>query len=288
MRVVIVTGLAGGGKTTALRALEDLGFFCCDNLPLPLFMDFVRNLEEEKISDCAISVDGRQHKFIPEYHRQIAALRAAGHHVEILFLEAADPVLFRRFSETRRRHPSSKDGVAEGIAQDRKALASFREEAIVVNTGGINVHELKQVITARFEINDPTASATLSVNLQSFGFKYGLPVESELVYDVRYLPNPHFDAELGPQDGRDRDVAAFVFSEAEAKQTVDRIEDYLRFSLPLYAREGKLYVTIGIGCTGGRHRSVAVSEELARRLGDDWHVMLRHRDLAKGNVRSQG
>lgn len=284
MRVIIVTGLAGGGKTTALRALEDLGFFCCDNLPIPLFRNFVESLEAQNISECAISVDGRQESFIPDYHREVSELRMAGHKVEVLFLEAADVVLFRRYSETRRRHPSSGDDIVEGIRHDREVLATLRDEAILVNTGGLNVHEIKEIINDRFR----SEKATLSVKLQSFGFKYGLPTESEVVFDVRYLPNPHFDKVLGPQDGRDRDVAAYVFSGPEAEETVSRIEDHLRFSLPLFAQEGKLYVTIGIGCTGGRHRSVAISEELTRRLGDDWHVLLRHRDLSKGTVRNQG
>ncbi len=284
MRIIIVTGLAGGGKTTALRALEDIGFFCCDNLPIPLFAGFVESLEKEDITDCAISVDGRQLRFIDECHRRVAALRAAGHNVEVLFVEAADEVLYRRYSETRRRHPLSGDDIAEGVRQDREALATLRNEASILNTGGLNVHEVKKIVSERYRSEEHK----LSINIQSFGFKYGLPSESELVFDVRYLPNPHFDPVLGPQDGRDRDVAAYVFGGPEAEETVDRIESHLRFALPLHAREGKLYIAIGIGCTGGRHRSVAIAEELTRRLGNDWHVLLRHRDLLKGTVRSGG
>ncbi|MCP4445289.1 MAG: RNase adapter RapZ [Myxococcales bacterium] len=284
MKIVIVTGLAGGGKTTALRALEDLGFFCCDNLPISLFSTFVGRLVVESIEKCAISVDGRQRLFVGAYHGQIAELRDAGHEVEVLFLEAADAVLFRRYSETRRRHPLSGDDVKEGIRQDREALASLRDEATVVNTGGLNVHEIKAIVTGRFE-GGPN---TLAVNIQSFGFKHGLPSESELVFDVRYLPNPYFDAVLCPHDGRDSQVSEFVLGADGAMETIDRIEDFLRFSLPLFAREGKLYITVGIGCTGGRHRSVALAEELARRLKESWHVLLRHRDLAKHTIRSLG
>lgn len=284
MKIVIVTGLAGGGKTTALRALEDLGFFCCDNLPVSLFSAFVKSLESESIKKCAISVDGRQQHLVSEYHGQVEQLRNAGHEVEVLFLEAADAVLFRRYSETRRRHPLSGDDVMEGIRQDREALASLREQATVVNSGGLNVHEIKAIVTGRFD-GGPN---TLAVNIQSFGFKHGLPQESELVFDVRYLPNPYFEPALGPQDGRDTQVSEFVFGSAEAMTTIERIEDYLRFSLPLFAREGKLYITVGIGCTGGRHRSVALAEELARRLRGNWHVLLRHRDLAKHTIRSLG
>jgi UPF0042 nucleotide-binding protein len=283
VRIIIVTGLAGGGKTTALRALEDVGFFCCDNLPIPIFEQFIASLEAEEIVDCAISVDGRQLPFMDDYIRQVAELRDAGHQVEVLFLEAADAVLFRRYSETRRRHPLSGEDVAEGIRQDREALSTLRDDATIINTGGLNVHEIKQIITQRYQAGD---GKRLAVNLQSFGFKYGLPVESEVVFDVRYLPNPHFDAILGPQDGRDRDVAAYVFANGEASATVDNIEQHLRHTLPLFEREGKVYLTLGVGCTGGRHRSVAIVEELASRLREDWHVQVRHRDLAKSAARS--
>lgn len=284
MRIVIVTGLAGGGKTTALRALEDLGFFCCDNLPVSLFESFVASLDAESIDKCAISVDGRQKHLIDDYHGQIDALKSMGHEVEVLFLEAADEVLLRRYSETRRRHPLSGDDVKAGIRQDREILASLRDGATVVNTGGLNVHEIKSIVTRRFE----DESSSIAVSIQSFGFKYGLPSESELVFDVRYLRNPYFDPVLGPQDGRDSQVADYVFASEGATETLDRIEEYLRFSLPLFANEGKLYITVGIGCTGGRHRSVALAEELARRIKEDWHVLLRHRDLAKHTIRSLG
>ncbi len=282
MRIVIVTGLAGGGKTTALRALEDLGFFCCDNLPVSLFSSFVQSLEAESIEKCAISVDGRQQHFIDDYHSQVASLREAGHLVEVLFLEAPDAVLFRRYSETRRRHPLSGDDVTEGIRQDREVLASLREQAFILNTGGLNVHEIKTIVSERFSVG----SKKLAVSVQSFGFKHGVPAESELVFDVRYLPNPYFDPALEPQDGRDAEVAEYVFAASEAMETIEHIERYLRFTLPLFAKEGKLYIRVGIGCTGGRHRSVALSEELARRLKGDWHVLLRHRDLAKRRARN--
>jgi UPF0042 nucleotide-binding protein len=284
MRIVIVTGLAGGGKTTALRALEDLGFFCCDNLPVPLYVSFIASLESEGISDCAISVDGRQLRFIDDYHRQVAELREAGHEVEVLFLEAADAVLFRRYSETRRRHPLSGDDVADGIRQDREALASLRDEATVVNTGGLNVHEIKKIISQRYRAE---VGKRIAVNIQSFGFKNGLPVDCEVVFDVRYLPNPHYDPVMRPQDGRDRDVVDFVFADGHALETLEMIEKYLRFALPLFEQEGKVYVTVGIGCTGGRHRSVALVEDLAGRLREDWHVLPRHRDLPHGGRRAR-
>lgn len=284
MRIVLVTGLSGGGKTTALRALEDLGFYCCDNLPIPLFSHYLDSLRAEGITDCAISVDSRQARFVDEFHRKIDEVQASGHKVEVLFLEAADAVLCRRYSETRRRHPLSGDDILDGVRQDRELLNPLRTGATVVNTGGLNVHEIKAIVTQRY-IAD---SVRLSVVIQSFGFKYGLPVDSALVFDVRFLPNPHFDPVLGPMDGRDRDVAAYVFNGGEAEKTVKQIEGYLRYSLPLFAKEGKLYLTIGIGCTGGRHRSVALTEKIAGLLSDDWHVMIRHRDLGRTTIRGVG
>jgi UPF0042 nucleotide-binding protein len=279
MQIVIVTGLAGAGKSTALRALEDLGFFCCDNLPARLFQDFVEGLAPD-CEKAAISIDGRQRSFVEEYKRQVKRLRDAGHDVEILFLEASDQVLVRRFSETRRRHPLSGEDIVDGIRQDREGLAELRQGARVVNTGGLNVHELRTVITQRYG----TGGTSLVVNLQSFGFKYGIPVDANLVFDVRYLPNPHFDPVLGPMDGRDRDVSDYVFSESAAVETLRRVEEFLTFSIPLHAEEGKLYLTVAIGCTGGKHRSVAMVEELCRRLGERWHVLVRHRDLTQGRA----
>lgn len=277
MRIVIVTGLAGAGKTTVLRTLEDLGFFCCDNLPASLFGAFVETLERDPDTEAAISIDGRQHLFVEEYQRQVAQLRKTGHSVEILFLEASDQVLCRRFSETRRRHPLSGDDILEGIRQDREGLAELRKDASLLDTGSLNVHELRAIISRRYGTDAPS----FVVTLKSFGFKYGIPADANLIFDVRYLPNPHFDPVLGPKDGREREVSEYVFTGSQALETVRRIEDFLDFSLPHYAAEGKIYLTVGIGCTGGRHRSVAVVEEISRRMRDRWQVLVRHQDIER-------
>jgi RNase adapter protein RapZ len=275
MLIVMVTGLSGAGKSTALRALEDGQFFCVDNLPLPLIPDLAGLMARRGIEHVAVSVDARQHMFLDSYRDIVVRLRAEGHRVELLFLEAPDDVLLRRYSETRRRHPLSGDELSDGIHRDRESLAQMREDAAVINTGNLNVHELKALVSERFARTE----GTMAVTLQSFGYKHGLPPDSDLVFDVRFLPNPYFVSELSAGDGREPRVAEFVLGSAQGHELVDHLERFLRFSLPNFAREGKLYLTVAVGCTGGRHRSVAVVEELSRRLGGEWDLVVRHRDL---------
>jgi len=275
MLIVMVTGLSGAGKSTALRALEDGTFFCVDNLPLPLIPELMALMSSRGIENVAVSVDARQHMFLDSYRDIVTRLRAEGHQVEHLFLEAPDDVLLRRYSETRRRHPLSGDELSDGIQRDRESLAQMREDAAVINTGGLNVHELKALVSERFARTE----GTMAVTLQSFGYKHGLPPDSDLVFDVRFLPNPYFVAELSAGDGRDPRVAEFVLGSPQGGELVDHLERFLRFSLPNFAREGKLYLTVAVGCTGGRHRSVAVVEELSKRLGPEWDLVVRHRDL---------
>lgn len=275
MLIVMVTGLSGAGKSTALRALEDGTFFCVDNLPLPLVPELAALMSQRGIENIAVSVDARQYMFLDSYRDIVVRLRAEGHRVEVLFLEAPDDVLLRRYSETRRRHPLSGDELSDGIDRDRETLAQLRGDAAVINTGKLNVHELKALITERFARTE----GTMAVTLQSFGYKHGLPPDSDLVFDVRFLPNPYFVSELSAGDGRDARVAEFVLGSAQGGELVDHLERFLRFSLPNFAREGKLYLTVAVGCTGGRHRSVAVVEELSKRLGREWDLVIRHRDL---------
>ena len=279
MKIVIVTGLSGAGKSTALRALEDVGYYCADNLPLPLVHDLCELLTEAGEERIAISVDARQQPFLAHFGEEVARLRAAEHDVEVLYLEAGDASLLRRYSETRRRHPLAGDDLAGGIRRDKDVLSQLREGAAVLNTEQLNVHQLKGIIQERYGDTE----GKLAVTLLSFGYKRGIPLEADLVFDVRFLANPYFDAALSGLDGRDREVQAFVLELEEAKQFMDHLDRLLAFSLPQYEREGKLYLTIAVGCTGGRHRSVTVVEKLKETLDPEWSVSVRHRDLERGS-----
>lgn len=278
MQIVIVSGLSGAGKSTALRALEDVEFYCVDNLPLPFLADLVEHMAKEGEGDkLAVAIDARQKKWLAQWRDQLGQLRGAGHRLEVMFLEANDEALLRRFSETRRRHPLSGDDVHEGVRRDREICADLRAGAAIVDTTNLNMHQLKAIIQDRYG-----GTGKLAVTLVSFGFKHGLPVEFNLVFDVRFLPNPYFEPTLTHFTGRDPEVARFVLDNKDGKELVDKVEGLLRFSLPQFQHEGKLYVTIAVGCTGGRHRSVAIVEELRRRLAGDWDVLVRHRDVDRG------
>jgi RNase adapter protein RapZ len=277
MQIVIVTGLSGAGKSTALRALEDIEFTCVDNIPVPLVAQMVDHLAHEGDRDkLAISIDARQRKNLPAWHQTISKLRGAGHRLEVMFLDATDEVLLRRFSETRRRHPLSGDDLSDGVRRDRELMADLREGAAVVDTTNLNMHQLKAIIQDRYG-----GTGKLAVTFVSFGFKYGLPLEFNLVFDVRFLPNPYFEPTLTHLDGRDPEVSKFVLG-PDGSELVQKVESLLQFSLPQFQKEGKLYVTICVGCTGGRHRSVAVVEELRNRMGNDWDILVRHRDVDRG------
>ncbi len=281
MRIVIVTGLSGAGKSTALRALEDIEFYCADNIPVPLVSQFVQTLDERgEVENVALAIDSRQEPYLGSFKEEIERLRGAGHEVEILYLEASDDLLLRRFKETRRLHPLAGDDLKRGILRDRELMASLHENAAVVDTSSLNVHQLKGIIEERYGRTE----GQLAITLLSFGFKHGLPPESDLVFDVRFLPNPYFDPELSGKDGRNPAVAEFVFTghDGQGRDLLGRIADLLGFMLPQFEREGKRYLTVAIGCTGGRHRSVALVEELAKQLNGDWDVLVRHRDLERG------
>lgn len=277
MQIVIVTGLSGAGKSTALRALEDIEFFCVDNIPVPLVDGLVDHLAHEGDRDkVAIAIDSRQRRNLGAWATAMAKLRGAGHRLEVMFLDATDEVLLRRFSETRRRHPLSGDDLSDGVRRDRELMAELRAGAAVVDTSNLNMHQLKAIIQDRYG-----GTGKLAVTLVSFGFKHGLPLDFNLVFDVRFLPNPYFEPTLTHRDGRDPDVARFVLGPA-GTELVEHVERLLRFSLPQFQQEGKLYVTVAVGCTGGRHRSVAVVEELRRRLGSEYDMLVRHRDVERG------
>lgn len=277
MQIVIVTGLSGAGKSTALRALEDIEFYCVDNIPVPLVAQMVDHLAHEGDRDkLALAIDSRQRRNLTAWPATIAKLRGAGHRLEVMFLDASDEVLLRRFSETRRRHPLSGDDLTDGVRRDREVMAELRHGAAVIDTSNLNMHQLKSIIQDRYG-----GTGKLAVTLVSFGFKHGLPLEFNLVFDCRFLQNPYFEPTLAHLDGRDPECAKFVLG-AEGMELVRQIESLLRFTLPQFQKEGKLYVTICVGCTGGRHRSVTIVEELRRRLGGEWDILVRHRDVERG------
>jgi RNase adapter protein RapZ len=282
-RVVILTGVSGSGKTTALRALEDAGFYCVDNLPI-VFLEKLLELSGHtagEVTRIALVVDAREGRFLAEAPRVIDEVRRTGTRVDVVFLDATDEALLRRYSETRRRHPLAQGGsVPDGIAAERKALEGLKSIANeVVDSSSLNVHELKRLVHARFVEGE---AERMGVTVVSFGFRYGLPSHADLVLDVRFLPNPYFVPDLKPHAGTDPAVQRFVLGQEDAKAFLDRTFDLCSFLLPRYRAEGKSYLTIAVGCTGGRHRSVAIGAALARRLeGTGTDVRLWHRDVEK-------
>lgn len=277
MQIVIVTGLSGAGKSTALRAREDIEFYCVDNIPVPLVGQMVDHLAHEGERDkLALAIDSRQRRNLAAWQATLAKLRGAGHRLEVMFLDASDEVLLRRFSETRRRHPLSGDDLQDGVRSDRETMAGLREGAAVIDTSNLTMHQLKSIIQDRYG-----GTGKLAVTLVSFGFKNGLPLEFNMVFDVRFLQNPYYEPSLTHLDGRDPEVAKFVLG-PDGMEWLRQVEGLLRFTLPHFQKEGKLYVTICVGCTGGRHRSVTIVEELRRRLGGEWDILVRHRDVERG------
>jgi len=283
-RFIVVTGLSGAGKSHALRALEDLGYFCVDNLPvalIPAFADLV--MGRRRMPRAAVVVDVREGRELARFPPVFRRLKAHyGARIKLIFLEASDTTILRRFSETRRPHPlGSAQPVAVGVGHERQLLQPLRELAAqVIDTSRLTVHDLRRVVM-KAAAGTPR-SAPLLVNFVSFGFRSGTPPEADLVFDVRFLPNPHFVSALRSRSGKNRSVARYVLKAPAAARFLDLTTRLLRFLVPQYISEGKTYLTIGIGCTGGRHRSVAIAEALGRRLsgmpGTDVHVS--HRDVA--------
>ncbi len=279
-RLVIITGLSGSGKSTGARALEDAGFFVVDNLPLVMLRDFLK-LTDRGNQPVAVVVDVRSSEFLEGCDRQLTLLRKAGYKVDVLFFEASDQDLVRRFSETRRRHPLALDeGVSRAISQERSMMAEIRGLATaILDSSGETVHELRRRALG-VVLGADAAIQQLQVQVRSFGFRYGLPLEADLVFDVRFLDNPHFVEELRPLTGLDQLVRQYVLSQPDCQEFVTRVRDLLFFLLPRYRHEGKCALTIGIGCTGGRHRSVAIAEELQPLLlGSGCLIELTHRDI---------
>ena len=278
--IVIVSGLSGAGKSHVLHCFEDVGFFCVDNLPPPLIPTFVHlcTQGESRSQRIGLGIDIRGREFLAQSFATIERLKSLGYRVEILYLEARDEVLVRRFSETRRPHPLARDRpIVEAIAQEREELQELRNRAdLIIDTSGYTVHELKAFIAQRYL----DRAQGMAVTLISFGYKYGPPYQADLLFDVRFLKNPNFVEPLRPLSGEDPRVASYVLGQPETDAFLGRLEGLIDFLLPLYEAEGRTYLTIGVGCTGGRHRSVVVIERL-RAYFEKRGVQptVRHRDL---------
>ncbi|MGH7865968.1 MAG: RNase adapter RapZ [Candidatus Binataceae bacterium] len=284
-RLIIVTGVSGSGRATALRVLEDLGFYCVDNLPVALAPTVAKLAAEADppYPGAALGIDARERTFFAQWPRIFGELEQIGVSPEVLFLDASDEVLARRYSESRRPHPMARGGatVADGIRLERAALAPLRERAArIIDTTALTVHELREVITGSVHAGEP--GARIRILVISFGYKYGLPLATDLVFDVRFIANPHYIEDLRGLDGLDPRVHDWVMAKDESRQFVDETARLLKFLLPLYRREGKSYLTIALGCTGGRHRSPVLARELSTRLnaiGND--VQVRDQDIAR-------
>ena len=279
--LVVVTGMSGSGKGTVLKAFEDLGFFCIDNLPVPLIPKFVEgiNVSGGEVKNAALVIDIRAGERLAGIERLIAELRKSAFHLFVLYLEARDEVLVRRFSETRRPHPlSAGRTLRDAIRMERRRLRKLRELAdYTIDSSDSTVHQVRANVMERFQ-KHPRASE-LNINLLSFGYKNGIPLEADLLFDARFLPNPFFVPRIKRMSGRDREVIKYLRSFPETKEFVKRVGDLLQYLLPNYVREGKSYLTVAVGCTGGRHRSVFVVEELAKLLRNRKRAIhVRHRD----------
>lgn len=282
--LIVITGLSGSGKTTAARALEDEGFFVVDNLPLVLLPEFLKlhSRSGQGNSNVAVVVDVRNKPYLEGYRGTIDEVRSAGHVVDIFFFDAVDEVLIRRYSETRRRHPlSQKEGVGESIRQERGLLAGLMELSTeIIDSSWLTPHQLRAKVVQM--VCGESQGSPLAVLVQSFGYRYGIPPGSDLVMDVRFLPNPHYLPDLRPQTGLSPAVRDFVLKQDACKEFLARFTHLLDYLLPCYRKEGKSYLTLSIGCTGGRHRSVAIAEHLRHAIhGENLAVEGLHRDVAK-------
>ena len=286
MRFVIVTGMSGSGKRTAMKMLEDVGFYCVDNLPVPLiekFVDLIATPNSE-INKVALGLDVRADQSFDDAQRILEQLKETGYVFEILFLEASDAVLLKRYKETRRLHPLSLEGrVEEGVQKEREILQGIKQKAdYIIDTSNLLTRELKEEIDHIFVRNEEYNS--LMVNILSFGFKNGIPADADLVFDVRFLPNPFYIDELKHKTGNDKEVQDYVMSFPEAGEFLQKLVDMLDFLIPNYVKEGKHQLVIGIGCTGGKHRSVTLANELYAKMKNhgSYGTKLYHRDIKQG------
>lgn len=283
MRFVIVTGMSGGGKSTVLKMLEDAGFYCVDNLPISLVEKFVEliSMPNSEVSKVVLGLDVRSDQSFKDATRVLETLKKKGYQFEILFVDADENVLIKRYKETRRVHPLAPDGrVEDGIRMERKVLENIRKQAdYVIDTTNLLTRELKEELHRIFVENEEYNS--LMVTVMSFGFKYGIPADADLVFDVRFLPNPFYIDELKHKTGNDKEVQDYVMNNEEATAFMDKLTDMIQFLIPNYVKEGKYRLVIAIGCTGGKHRSVTLANELFKRMRDtgNYGIKLDHRDV---------
>lgn len=291
MKLVIVTGMSGAGKGTAVKIMEDMGYYCVDNLPIPLveqFVDFTLQSEDE-LEKVAVSIDIRNSNALSELEEVLERIRQKGIRFEILFLEAEDSVLVKRYKETRRSHPLAGGGrIDKGIGLERKKLAFLKEQAdYIIDTSRLLQRELKTELERIFIKNEDYRN--LYITVLSFGFKYGIPTDSDLVFDVRFLPNPYYVEGLRQKTGNDIEIQDFVMQYKEAHEFLDKLEDMIKFLIPNYVTEGKTQLVISIGCTGGKHRSVTLANELYDRLKEcaGYGIKIEHRDIGKDALRGK-
>lgn len=287
-RLVIITGMSGAGKTVAIQSFEDLGFFCVDNLPptlLPKFLELM-NDSGKKMNKVALVMDLRGREFFEHLFKALDDLNDSSKFVpEILFLDADDSVLVRRYKETRRTHPLAPSGLPlEGIRLERDLLEELKGRAqTIYNTSNFKPRELREKIAEQFSVNQ---RVEFTINVMSFGFKHGIPIDADLVFDVRFLPNPFYIEAMRPQTGLDKEVSSYVMKWSETQKFIEKWVDLLDFMIPQYKREGKAQLILAIGCTGGQHRSVTLAEYLNNRYKNEYHTSVTHRDINKRKVRA--
>lgn len=287
MRFLIVSGMSGAGKITALKMLEDIGYFCVNNLPIELLRKFAEIAYDKKIEveDVAVGINIRSEEEVPQLTRSLDTLAQEGYPYEILFLDANNETLIKRYKETRRSHPLVKDGRVEaGIIKERKLIDFIKKEAkYIIDTSELLTRELKIELEKIFLKNEPYSNFIITV--LSFGFKYGIPTEADLVFDVRFLPNPYYDLELRPLTGNDKPIQDFVMNCEEASTFLDKLEDMMQFLIPNYINEGKYSLVVAIGCTGGKHRSVTLANGIYERMKAlPYSVKCEHRDIEKDAI----
>lgn len=280
-RLIILSGISGSGKSTAVKVLEDLGYFCVDNLPptlIPTFIELCEN-SAEHIRKAALVMDVREGVFFERASDVITELKEKGRLVELLFLESSDQAIVKRYKETRREHPLSSNGnILRGIRRERKMLSKIKTLAdYLIDTSDLNVHQLRELVQETFE---KAKSKRISINFLSFGYKYGFPYDADLILDVRFLPSPHFIESLKDLTGSDRRVKDFVLKNEDTRKFIEKLVDLLKFLIPRYEKEGKSYLTVAVGCTGGKHRSAVIVNEIAERF-KQLSPNVRHRDISK-------